>query len=138
MRKIVFMCILCGSLFSFAGKEDEMNVVGEKIDREGIRNTFIKKEKELFECYNTALILAKDSAKKAGKDLGDFSGKMVFDFSIDEDGSVIYIQLAKDKSKFQSERVAGCISKLVYSWKFPQPPKGQTVQVFYPMSFSGR
>ena len=136
MNKIIFAIIVMLSSQVFAEKVEDMQVTGEKIDREGIRKTFLDHQKDLMGCYNKALANAKKKTKETGKESQSLAGKMTLDFTIDEDGSVMYMQMDSGRSNLKDMGVAGCIIKQGYSWIFPKPPKGQTVQVFYPLAFS--
>ena len=125
---VAILITLSSSLLLAAESENEMETSVEKIDREGIRKVFIDHQKDLSACYNTVLAKAKDKST--------VQGKMVLDFTIDEDGSLMYIALDPQRSTFKGYSIAGCIAKKAYGWTFPKPPAKQTVQVYYPLSFS--
>lgn len=105
--------------------DEQASKDGSKIDREGIRQTFISHQKELQVCYETAL-----------KNNKDIEGKIVFDFVIGPEGKVSKAQVDTKRSTLVSEDLGGCIQKHILSWTFPSPPAKQDVQVYYPMSFS--
>lgn len=138
MEKIIFVLVLATSGITFAEDKEALQVIGEKVDREGIRKTFLNHNKDLAGCYNNILKQAQETAKRTNKEMPNLSGKLVLDFSIGEDGLVEHIQVDPKKSTLSHRKLEGCIAKLAYSWQFPKPPSGQTVQVFYPMSFSSK
>jgi len=100
---------------------------GTLIDREGIRQVFLNNQKYLQECYVAAL--------KKDKSL---SGKMVIDLAITDGGKVTYAKVDDKRSTLKNKKFGGCVVKGVKSWTFPEPPPGQTVQVYYPVAFSGK
>ena len=129
MNFVTLIILLFLGLASEAAEmNNEVDTSIEKIDREGIRKVFIDRQKDLTGCYNAALASAKDKST--------VQGKMVLDFTIAEDGSVMYMAMDPTRSTLKSHYVAGCIVKKAYGWTFPKPPAKQTVQVYYPLSFS--
>ena len=132
--KIFFILVIlflssCSNLqentFSTTNETDGVTSGASKIDREGIRQTFISHQKELQLCYKTAL--------KNNKEL---KGKLVFDFTIGQAGKVLKANVDPKRSTLVSEELGSCIQKLILSWTFPPPPDKQEVQVYYPMGFS--
>jgi hypothetical protein len=115
------------SVFAVDNNEDVVTSI-EKIDRAGIKKVFFDHQKDLTNCYDSALAKAKDKST--------VQGKMVLDFTIDEDGSVLYMGMDSTKSTLKSHSIAGCVVKKAYTWTFPKPPAKQMVQVYYPLSFS--
>lgn len=97
------------------------------IDRDGIRETFIRNQKPLQICYGIAL-----------KASSNVSGKMVLDFDIAEKGKPIRCTVSPDKSTLRNELLEKCLCRELLTWTFPIPPPAQTVQVFYPLAFSGK
>lgn len=98
---------------------------GGDIDRNGIRQVFINNSRALAACYERAL--------GTNKGLG---GKLVLDFDIGEQGRVLAAKMSHDKSTVTDEGLANCVISKMKTWRFPEPPKNQTVQVFYPLAFS--
>lgn len=128
MKSLFVLCLLSTSMAVAVDANSEMQTSVEKIDREGIRKVFLDHQNDLTGCYNSALASAKDKST--------VQGKMVLDFTIAEDGSVMYMGMDPTRSTLKSHSVAGCIVKKAYGWIFPKPPAKQTVQVYYPLSFS--
>jgi hypothetical protein len=126
MRILVLVSFLSSATFCFANENTGLETPS-KIDREGIRQTFIKKEKEIKKCYEQFI---KEYPKHKHE------GKLVLDISIGEQGTLTYAGVSIEKSTLKSYQLAGCLQKKLFSWKFPKPPENQTVQVFYPLSFS--
>ena len=127
--KILFVLLMLSTSNTWAvDANSEMETSVEKIDRDGIKKVFFDRQKDLTGCYNSALTSAKDKSA--------VQGKMVLDFTIAEDGSVMYMAMDPTRSTLKSHFVAGCIVKKAYGWTFPKPPAKQTVQVYYPLSFS--
>lgn len=98
---------------------------GGDIDRNGIRQVFINNQRALQACYERAL--------STDKGLG---GKLVLDFDIGEQGRVLRGEMSRSKSTLVNDELASCVISRMKSWRFPEPPKNQTVQVFYPLAFS--
>ncbi|MBY0316193.1 MAG: AgmX/PglI C-terminal domain-containing protein [Bdellovibrionales bacterium] len=98
---------------------------GGDIDRNGIRQVFIQNQRALQACYERAL--------STDKGLG---GKLVLDFDIGEQGRVLRAEMSRGKSTLVNDELAGCVISRMKNWRFPEPPKNQTVQVFYPLAFS--
>lgn len=98
---------------------------GGDIDRNGIRQVFINNQRALQACYERAL--------STDKGLG---GKLVLDFDIGEQGRVLRAEMSRGKSTLVNDELASCVIARMKSWRFPEPPKNQTVQVFYPLAFA--
>ena len=127
--KILFVLLMLSTSNTWAvDANSEMETSVEKIDRDGIKKVFLDHQKDLTGCYNSALANAKDKST--------VQGKMVLDFTILGDGSVLYMGMDSTRSTLKSHSIAGCIVKKAYTWTFPKPPAKQTVQVYYPLSFS--
>lgn len=101
----------------------------EKIDRDGIRRAFFQNQKEVQGCYSEEL---KNPENKEER----LSGKLVLDFDITDEGKITRSAYSAKKSTLHNESLAKCISEKMKTWTFPKAPKGQTVQVFYPLAFS--
>ncbi len=114
-----------GSVTVLPGGDGES--YGGNIDRNGIRQVFLNNQRALQSCYEAAL----------STDRG-LSGKVVLDFDIGEQGRVLRASVSVDKSTLNSERLSTCIVNRMKTWRFPEPPKNQDVQVFYPLAFSGK
>jgi hypothetical protein len=111
-------------------QQEDANVGGpQKIDREGIRQTFIDHQKQIQACYGT--LLKSDLANK-----DKYQGKFVLDFDIGGDGKITRMVQATDKSTLINPTLLKCIADHAAQWQFPKPPPKQTVQVFYPLKFS--
>jgi pSer/pThr/pTyr-binding forkhead associated (FHA) protein/outer membrane biosynthesis protein TonB len=114
-----------GSVTVLPGGDGES--YGGNIDRAGIRQVFINNQRVLQSCYEKAL----------GQDRG-LSGKLVLDFDIGEQGRVLRASVSSDKSTLNNSELATCVVNRMKGWRFPEPPQNQTVQVFYPLAFSGK
>lgn len=114
-----------GSVTVLPGGDGES--YGGNIDRNGIRQVFINNQRALQSCYEAAL----------STDRG-LSGKVVLDFDIGEQGRVLRASVSGDKSTLNNDRLSTCIVNRMKTWRFPEPPQNQTVQVFYPLAFSGK
>lgn len=100
---------------------------GGNIDRDGIRRVFFSNAQAIRACYENAL--------RGDKGL---SGKLVLDFDIGEQGRVLRGDYSRAKSTLANDELATCIINRMKTWKFPEPPANQTVQVFYPLAFSNK
>lgn len=100
---------------------------GGNIDRDGIRRVFFSNQQAIKSCYEKAL----------GGDKG-LSGKLVLDFDIAEQGRVTRGDYSRAKSTLINDELATCVINKMKTWKFPEPPSNQTVQVFYPLAFSNK
>lgn len=114
-----------GSVTILPGGDGES--YGGNIDRNGIRQVFLNNQRTLQACYESAL----------STDRG-LSGKVVLDFDIGEQGRVLRASVSSDKSTLNNDRLSTCIVNRMKTWRFPEPPQNQTVQVFYPLAFSGK
>ncbi len=114
-----------GSVTILPGGDGEY--FGGNIDRNGIRQVFLNNQRTLQSCYESAL----------STDRG-LSGKVVLDFDIGEQGRVLRASVSGDKSTLNNDRLSNCIVNRMKTWRFPEPPQNQTVQVFYPLAFSGK
>jgi hypothetical protein len=103
------------------------NSAASKVDRNGIRQSFIDHQKFLQKCYEDAL-----------KDKKDLAGKLVLDFDIGDGGKILRAQVDPQRNKLDNKKLSDCVIAGVKVWKFPPPPPKQTVQVFYPLAFSGK
>ena len=93
-----------------------------KLDPATIRATFGKYLKQIEGCYQQALNTDEN-----------LQGKIVVQFTIGEDGSVISVNIAS--SSIANEELKSCIQRRVQRMNFPKPEQG-TVQVTYPFIFT--
>ena len=104
------------SILSFFASAAEM-------DREAIRKVIREHMAEVRGCYDEAL-------KKNPK----LEGKSIMEWSIGEGGKVLYVK--------PIENLDGtfdiCLVHKIRTWKFPEPPKGDTAVVHYPFLFSNK
>lgn len=114
-----------GSVTILPGGDGES--YGGNIDRDGIRRVFFNNQRAIQSCYEKAL----------GGDKG-LSGKVVLDFDIGEQGRVLRGDYSRAKSTLVNDELAECVINKMKTWKFPEPPANQTVQVFYPLAFSSK
>lgn len=98
---------------------------GGNIDRNGIRQVFIRNQRVLQACYERALV--------SDKGLG---GKVMLDFEIGERGRVLSASVSRGKSTLYNAGLNNCIVNRLKGWRFPEPPEGVAVQVFYPLAFA--
>jgi hypothetical protein len=94
---------------------------GPAIDRNGIRKVMVAHENDISECYM-------HSGTKE-------TGKMVFDFEIDDRGKLLYSKMNTDKSSFQHKALGACVSIKMMEWQFPPSNSTMTTQIFWPIVF---
>lgn len=98
------------------------------IDKDGIRRVFFQNSKAIRSCYERAL----NQAPNLG-------GKILLDFDIGEQGRVVGSPSVKvNGSTLRSRTVSNCILARLKTWRFPEPPKNQVVNVVYPLQFSSK
>jgi pSer/pThr/pTyr-binding forkhead associated (FHA) protein len=98
--------------------------IGVGIDKEAIRRVILANLRVIRTCYERQL-----------NRRPDLFGKLVIGWDIGEQGRVV---AAKVKSnELGSKEVADCIIERLKTWKFPEPPTNQIVEVeAYPFFFS--
>ena len=99
-----------------------------QIDRDGIRRVFYDNQRAIRYCYE--------------KELNRnpmLSGTLKLNFDIGEHGRVVGRPSIKwGSSTMKSRTVASCVLNRLRSWRFPEPPRNQVVNVMYPLAFSAR
>lgn len=128
MNLLIFITL---SLFGFSAEkaakaQDIIKVPAQgQVDNEGIRKVFENNASKISKCYSENA----DSKME---------GKVVLDFDIDKKGQVIRSAIAKEKSTMNlSPAFETCLLGYLKEWIFPPAPKNsESVQVYYPLSFS--
>ncbi|MCC6137301.1 MAG: AgmX/PglI C-terminal domain-containing protein [Bdellovibrionaceae bacterium] len=129
---LLLLTSACTSAPSESASNSSEQTSGENvktIDREGIRRTFFTHQKEIQHCYEKEV-------KKSNNSDSNLNGKLVLDFDIIDEGKITRAAYSAQKSTLHNEVLTSCITEQMKTWTFPSPPKGQTVQVFYPLAFS--
>ena len=99
-----------------------------QIDRAGIRRVFIENTRAIRSCYEREL--------NRDPSLG---GIIRVSFDIGERGVVMGRPSVKwGSSSIKSRSLAGCILNRLKSWRFPEPPRNEIVNVIYPLAFSSK
>ena len=99
-----------------------------QIDREGIRKVFFDNASVIRSCYERVL---NQSTKLAGK--------IILNFDIGPGGQVVGRPgISQSGSTIQNPQLSQCLTNRLKTWRFPDPPAGQTVNVLYPLAFSSR
>ena len=93
------------------------------IDREAIRRVLKANEKTIRTCYERQL-----------NRNPDLFGKLVLTWNIAEGGRALNVSVTSNE--LGSSEVANCIMDRLKTWKFPDPPPNQLVEVSYPWFFS--
>jgi outer membrane biosynthesis protein TonB len=93
------------------------------IDREAIRRVVKANERVIRTCYERQL-----------NRNPDLFGKLVLSWEIGEQGRVVSVGVKSNE--IGSKEVAECILARLRTWKFPEPPVNQIVEVAYPFFFS--
>jgi hypothetical protein len=106
------------------GGLEEGSLTGN-MDREAIRRVIQEHIREIRSCYERELQRSPD-----------LHGKLVLQWYIEEDGSVSSASPKSDDLK--RPEISKCIVSRLSAWRFPNPPRGQIVQVAYPFVFSSR
>jgi Gram-negative bacterial TonB protein C-terminal len=105
-------------------REEEISV---SIDRELIRQVVRSHLSELRACYEAFLLHPGD----AGVAL---AGKVAVRWVVDPDGSVSKAEVKQASPGF-SEKLSGCVTTAVLTWRFPKPRGGGVALVTYPFIF---
>ena len=99
-----------------------------QIDRDGIRRVFYDNQRAIRYCYE----------KELNRNTM-LSGTLKLNFDIGEHGRVVGRPSIKwGSSTMKSRAVASCVLNRLKSWRFPEPPRNQVVNVMYPLAFSAR
>lgn len=99
-----------------------------QIDREGIRKVFYDNQRAIRSCYEREL----------NQD-PNLSGVLKLNFDIGEHGRVVGSPTVNwSDSSMKNREVAGCILNRLKTWRFPEPPRNQVVNVLYPLAFAAK
>ncbi len=99
-----------------------------QIDREGIRKVFFDNQRAIRSCYERELNMNPN-----------LSGVLKLNFDIGELGRVVgQPSINWGDSSMKSRSVAGCILNRLKTWRFPEPPRNQVVNVIYPLAFAAK
>jgi predicted component of type VI protein secretion system len=99
-------------------------VISGTIDREAIRRVILANIKTIRACYEREL------NRKP-----DLFGKLVLSWDIGEQGRVVGTRVKSNE--LGSQAVADCILANLKTWRFPEPPTNQVVEIeAYPFLFS--
>lgn len=93
------------------------------IDREAIRRVLKANERTIKTCYERQL-----------NRNPDLFGKLILTWDIADGGRVASVRVGSNE--LGSAEVANCIMDRLKTWKFPDPPANQVVEVSYPWFFS--
>lgn len=109
--------VLFGALLGACSTAEKQ--VEEKLNGETIATTIKGHLEEIKTCFGPA---AKANPK--------LEGLVRTSFVIGSDGKVMEAEIIESTLNHKETEI--CIAKAVESWKFPEPPQGQTVEVKYP------
>ncbi len=99
-----------------------------QIDREGIRKVFYDNQRAIRSCYEREL-----------NRNPNLSGILKLNFDIGELGRVVgRPSINWSDSSMKSRTVAECILNRLRTWRFPEPPRNQVVNVIYPLAFAAK
>jgi FHA domain len=116
-----------GGLGNKAGTKITTGGTGESfsgtIDREAIRRVIKANERTIRTCYERQL-----------NRNPDLFGKLILGWDIADGGRVAAVRVVSND--LGNQEVANCILDRLKTWKFPDPPSGQVVEVAYPFFFS--
>lgn len=99
-----------------------------QIDKEGIRKVFYDNQRAIRSCYEREL----------NQD-PNLSGILKLNFDIGQHGRVVGSpSINWGDSSLKNRAVAGCILNRLKTWRFPEPPRNQVVNVLYPLAFSAK
>lgn len=117
MKKWIFIFVLQSSCISMEmAKTSELN-------REEIKKVFVAHQEQISLCYESAASSKKDT------------GKMVFEFEVNDQGQVIYAQWNEERSTLRQRAIGDCIAGKMKTWVFPQAASTETAWVYYPVIF---
>lgn len=98
------------------------------IDREGIRKVFFDNSRAIRSCYEREL-----------NQNPNLDGILKLNFDIGEHGRVVGNPSVNwGDSSMTNREVAGCILNRLKTWRFPEPPRNQVVNVIYPLAFAAK
>lgn len=98
------------------------------IDREGIRKVFFDNSRAIRSCYEREL-----------NQNPNLDGILKLNFDIGEHGRVVGNPTINwGDSSMNNREVAGCILNRLKTWRFPEPPRNQVVNVIYPLAFAAK
>ncbi len=116
-----------GGLGNKAGTKIVTGGAGESfsgtIDREAIRRVLKANERTIRTCYERQL-----------NRNPDLFGKLVLTWDIADGGRALHVHVSSNE--LGNADVANCIMDRLKTWKFPDPPANQQVEVSYPWFFS--
>ena len=99
-------------------------IISGTIDREAIRRVILANIKAIRSCYEREL------NRKP-----ELFGKLVLSWDIGEQGRVVGTRVKSNE--LGSREVANCIMDKLKTWRFPEPPTNQVVEIeAYPFLFS--
>lgn len=99
-----------------------------QIDREGIRKVFYDNQRAIRSCYEREL-----------NRNPNLSGILKLNFDIGQHGRVVGSpSISWGDSSMKSRAVAGCVLNRLKTWRFPEPPRNQVVNVLYPLAFAAK
>lgn len=103
-------------------------VVSGNIDRDGIRQIFFDNARAIRSCYERVL-----------NQKTQLAGKLVVNFDIAAGGRVVGSpRVDTGSSTIANTQLSRCVLNKLRTWRFPDPPTGQVVNVLYPLAFSSR
>ena len=95
------------------------------LDRDEIKKAIFNHKNEIHQCYE------KRFNKKSRP-----QGKVVLNFSIEKGGQVVSAEVNERASQLTDKKIHQCLIEKLKTWKFPDPPKGQVVEIIYPLFFN--
>ncbi len=99
-----------------------------QIDREGIRKVFFDNTRAIRSCY-----------EREHNQNPNLAGILKLNFDIGEHGRVVGSpSINWSDSSMKNREVAGCILNRLKTWRFPEPPRNQVVNVLYPLAFAAK
>lgn len=102
--------------------EDEANLPA--LDQSVVKDVVMSYMPAIKNCYNQEL--KKDPA---------LAGKVVIRFTVGPKGTITQAVVAS--STLKNKEVEGCMLKEVKSWIFPEPRRGESVDISFPFVFKG-
>lgn len=102
--------------------EDEANLPA--LDQSVVKDVVMSYMPAIRNCYNQEL--KKDPA---------LAGKVVIRFTVGPKGTITQAVVAS--STLKNKEVEGCMLKEVKSWIFPEPRRGESVDISFPFVFKG-
>ncbi|MBY0469920.1 AgmX/PglI C-terminal domain-containing protein [bacterium] len=80
--------------------------------------------------------LKKNCSPEALKLENKLTGKVTIKWSIDDEGTASQAVVDEKKTTLKNAAVHNCIIDLIYGWKFPPAPQGQSVSAVLPFTFN--